>query len=230
MTTPTLTAADVARFLSEHPEFFIEHEDVFTQLAIPHPHQARAISLGERQVLSLRTRTRELERQLSGLIHHASGNERLAQLLTHWCAELLSEDDAQALPGRIVRGLAHHFSLPDIALRLWDLPQLTPDSPHGEAVSQAIVDAVCALSQPVCTPVDSQPVASLLTPSSLSMAVLPLRLATAASPCIGVLVLGSGEPGRFTSDMGTELLQLVGRLAGAALARLDDPALRAGPA
>lgn len=230
MTTPALTAADVARFLSEHPEFFIEHEDVFTQLAIPHPHQARAISLGERQVLSLRARSRELELQLSGLIHHASGNERLAQLLTQWCAELLSEDDAQALPECIAQGLAHHFNLPDIALRLWDLPHLAPESAHGQPVNQAIVDEVCALPQPVCTPVDSQPVASLLTPSSLSMAVLPLRLAAASSPCIGVLVLGSDEPGRFTPDMGTELLQLVGRLAGAALARLDDPALRADPA
>ena len=44
--TDSLTAQTVARFLQEHPEFFVQHAELFSTIEVPHPHQARAISLG----------------------------------------------------------------------------------------------------------------------------------------------------------------------------------------
>jgi len=54
--TDSLTAQTVARFLQEHPEFFAQHAELFSTIEVPHPHQPRAISLGERQILTLRER------------------------------------------------------------------------------------------------------------------------------------------------------------------------------
>src|SRR5690554_4811968 len=123
MTATPLSAQDVARFLQDNPDFFTAHAKIFADLKVPHPHQAHVISLGERQILTLRARARDLEWQLSGLIQNATGNERISKLLIDWCATLLSEDNAERIPDLIVQGLSRLFDLPDIALRLWDLPE-----------------------------------------------------------------------------------------------------------
>src|SRR5699024_4582762 len=107
-----LSADDVARFLQDNPDFFNDHASVFADLSVPHPHQARAISLGERQILTLRARSRELEWQLSGLIQNATGNERISKLLIDWCATLLAQNDPRELPDLITSGVARLFDLP----------------------------------------------------------------------------------------------------------------------
>ncbi|MBX3666709.1 MAG: DUF484 family protein, partial [Burkholderiales bacterium] len=45
---------DVAAYLKEHPEFFEHYADVVADVFIPHPHGGRAISISERQILTLR--------------------------------------------------------------------------------------------------------------------------------------------------------------------------------
>ncbi|HXE19816.1 MAG TPA: DUF484 family protein, partial [Castellaniella sp.] len=55
-----------------------------------------------------------------------------------------------------------------------------------------------------------------------SLAILPLRTASGADP-VGLLVMGSDDAQRFTPDMGTTFLELIGTLAGAALGRLAAP-------
>src|SRR3546814_2286471 len=76
MTDASFSAEDIAHFLQENPEFFQEHADVFANMHVPHPHETRAISLGERQIMALRTRAKDLEWKLAGLMRNASGNER----------------------------------------------------------------------------------------------------------------------------------------------------------
>lgn len=222
MTATHLSAADVARFLQDNPDFFTEHADIFADLRVPHPHQASAISLGQRQILTLRSRTRELERQLSGLVHNASGNERISTLLIDWCASLLSEDDPHRLPDLIVKGLAERFELPDIALRLWELPRLADDNPFVLPVSTALQTAMHERDQPWCGVPTDHEAASWLSQAPASLALLPLKTGT-PSQTLGVLVLASSDATRFTSDMGTDFLKTIATLAAAALSRLAGP-------
>jgi len=51
-----------------------------------------------------------------------------------------------------------------------------------------------------------------------SLALIPLRHGGDAA--FGLLVLGSPDPTRYASDMGTDFLLRIGEIAGAALARL----------
>jgi len=77
MDTPnSLSAVEVAQFLKANPDFFDAHADVFSKLMVPHPHQSRAISLGERQIMLLRERGKKTERQLATLVANARGNEK----------------------------------------------------------------------------------------------------------------------------------------------------------
>lgn len=221
MTAPTYSAHDVARFLQDNPDFFTDHADVFADIKVPHPHQAHAISLGERQILTLRARARELEWQLSGLIQNATGNERISKLLIDWCASLLSEDDAHRLPEHIVHGLSRLFELPDIALRVWDLSRVAETSPYAQDVSIRIRQDTESRNQPYCGPASGHEAAAWLSNAPESLALLPLEHGNPGRS-IGVLVLGSPDPKRFTEDMGTEFLQTIASLASAALSRLDD--------
>ena len=51
-----------------------------------------------------------------------------------------------------------------------------------------------------------------------SVAMIPLR--EAAGRVVGLMVLGSPDPTRYSADMGTEFLSRLGELASAALTRL----------
>jgi len=223
-TNSALCADTVASFLSQHPDFFAQHADVFADLRVPHPYAPRAISLGERQVMTLRAKIKELEGQLSGLVRTARGNENISHTLSQWCAQMLAETDATQLPRHIMHSLATLFELPAVALRLWDLPQL-PAGDYSADVSADIRDFAARLTQPVCARACAQPVLAWLPEATASLAIIPLKDrvdadAPAAPACFGLLVLASADAERFTPEMGTEFLRTLGELAAAALSRL----------
>ncbi len=222
MTQEALTAQEVADYLSQNPRFFEDHADVFSTLSVPHPHQARAISLGERQVMTLRGRVKEHEQRLMQLLQNAGGNERINHALMQWCARMLSEPDALQIPAHIIRSLADQFDLNAIALRIWDLPALR-DSEFAQDVTPEIRRYTAELPRPYCGPLKGQEAAAWLASEPTSLAILPLRTLTGKDP-IGLLVLGADDPKRFTPDMGTAFLELIASLAGAALGRLAAPA------
>jgi len=222
MTSTAMSAEAIAKFLQENPEFFEQYPETFANLKVPHPHQSKAISLGERQILTLRSRMRDLEWQLSGLVHHATGNERISQLLIDWCASLLSEDNIQQLPEQIEQGIARLFELPNLALKVWDLPRLGDHQPCCQAVSAELKQEVEQMQQPWCGQPEAQLAIHTLTEAPASAAIIPLTIGTPPVH-VGVLVLGSPDETRFTPDMGTEFLKTIARLAGAALSRLSQP-------
>lgn len=222
MTDTAFTAQEIADFLQNHPDFFDQHTDVFSTLHVPHPHGTRAISLGERQILTLRERNRELEWRLNELIHNAESNETIGDRISQWCIRLLGENDPQHLPGEIALGLAEQFDLNHVGLRLWNLPG-QPSTGYGEPVSQDVRDFTDSLKTPYCGPDTAFEAVGWLDATPQSVALVPLRLA-ADQPSIGLLVLGSDDPDRFNPEMGTVFLETIGRLASATLRRLDTAA------
>ncbi|CAB5514759.1 hypothetical protein LMG26857_03818 [Achromobacter anxifer] len=219
MTDTAFTAQDIAAFLQENPGFFDDHADVFATLQVPHPHGSRAISLGERQILTLRERNRELEWRLNELVRNASANESIGTHVAKWCRRLLSECDPQHVPGEIALGLAEQFELNHVALRLWDLSEL-PATGYGEPVTQDVRTFTDSLKTPYCGTDTEFEAAGWLDAKPKSLALVPLRL-EADGPAIGLLVLGSDDAERFTPEMGTTFLESIGQLASAALHRLN---------
>jgi len=220
MSAASFSAEDIALFLKEHPEFFQDHADIFSNLRVPHPDQARAISLGERQIMTLRARTKELEWKLAGMVNNASGNEKIGKSVHAWCCRMLAEPDAAQVPAHIVRSLGDLFDLPTLALRLWNLPAMA-DSEFAQDVTDSIRKYARGLTQPYCGPLADQEAAGWLGLEPASLAIVALRPAAADEP-FGLLVLGSTDADRFTQDMGTAFLASIGDLASASLSRLLD--------
>ena len=222
MTNPTLSADDVASFLQANPTFFEDHAELFSTLSVPHPHGQQAISLGERQILTLRERNRELDWRLSELVHNAGANESIGASLSHWTARLLAESDNARIPGEIALGLAEQFDLSGVALRVWGLPG-QDSTGYGEAVSEDVRTFADSLKTPYRGDDCAFEAVSWLVDKPASLALIALRPGADAAS-IGLLVLGSSNPERFSPDMGSTFLETIGALASAALQRLAAPA------
>ena len=74
-------ASALAVWLKANPEFFLQHEDVFAALRLPHPQGGHAISMVERQLITLRDRTSRLEQQLAELIGYGQHNDGVIEKL-----------------------------------------------------------------------------------------------------------------------------------------------------
>ncbi|MCK9510418.1 MAG: DUF484 family protein [Pigmentiphaga sp.] len=223
-TTPPsspLPAEAIADWLREHPEFFDDHADVFAELQVPHPHTGRAVSLGERQVVTLRERLHVLERQISTLTRTARVNQQIAMRLYEWSLGLLSETETTELPARVCSGLREVFGIPDVALRLWQCTG-PDDSPWRQAVSEDARLFAESLSRPYCGRDTRFEAVGWLAEVPASLALVALRTPQRGQT-FGLLVLGADDETRFTADMGTIFLEQVGAQAGAALSRLLAP-------
>jgi len=219
----TYSAQDIADFLKQHPAFFEEHADVFTDMRVPHPHSGQTISLAERQIFTLRERARDMEWRLSELARNAKANEIITQRVMGWCVALAGETNPQHVPGAIALGLAREFKIEHVALRLWNLPGLAEDNAHAAGVSEDVRTFAESLKTPYCGNDTGFEAVSWLDAKPQSLALVALRPAQDQAT-IGLLVLGSEDPARFDPDMGTMFLDDIARLACAALRRLDAPA------
>lgn len=210
MSPSDLNALAIAQFLSTHPDFFQQHRDLFSELRVPHPYESRVISLSERQILGLRDKNRELERQLHTLLDNAKANQRIADQIQGWACSILAEKDATKLPTLIPESLTRIFALETIFLQCWG--ELTPahDTDPLQHYTQSLNLPYCGLPPPE--------VRSLMPEHIQSVAVIPLHHPVSQRHS-GVLILGSNSTTRFVANQGTEFLLNIGQLCAAALSK-----------
>ena len=72
----TLSADQVASYLKQHPDFFINRDSLLAEITLPHE-SGQAISLLERQVKILRERSIESRHTLNQLLETAKYNDQL---------------------------------------------------------------------------------------------------------------------------------------------------------
>jgi len=202
-----MRAEDVAQYLQDHPQFFEGHTELLTQIALPHPHGGRTISLSERQLVALRDKNRELEKKLNELVRFAKENDALQHKVHEFAVALFAARDLATLQEMIPHLLREIFAVPHAALRLWRV-----DPPSAETLAFAEAHA-----QPVCLHQAAQDTAGWFGEAAAqlhSFAYLPLH---AGSETIGLLVLASEDRQRFYPEMGTVFLQRLAEAASAAL-------------
>ena len=212
-----MKAEEVAAWLKEHPEFFEEYADQLAEITIPHPHGGRAIPISERQTLTLREKSRQLEGKLRELIQFGEENDAIGEKVHRIAAALLAASDIRGVLNTIHLNLREDFAVPHVALRVWranshvDLPEFKP-------VSSASREFAASLSNPHCSAHAMVDTAGLFGESSAhlrSYSYMALR----DSETFGLLALASEDPQRFYPEMGTLYLKRLGELVGAAIAR-----------
>jgi uncharacterized protein YigA (DUF484 family) len=221
---PPLTEDDIAHYLVNTPDFFERHAELLASVQLTSPHGKRAVSLQERQAEMLRDKIRGLELKAASMIRHGQENTVTAARLHDWTRVLLQTADAHVLPQVIAQTVRELFAVPQVALRVWGMQPEFDEAPHVYPAADDAPTLASALAEPFCGANPGLDVVQWLDDplAAASVAVVPLRDG-AGEPAFGVLVMGSDDAQRFTSDMGTEFLNQMSTLASAALQRLRLP-------
>lgn len=221
--TYQLDSAAVAEYLAENPNFFEEYSDLLARVRVTSPLGSRTVSLQERQMEVLREKHKMLELRMAELMRMAQENEAITQKFLLWTRALLLARNDVDLPHTLINSLQTIFSVPHATLRMWGVSQ---EYAHTWFAADVSADAriFCnGLTTPFCGPNQEFEAAAWIdeAESIQSIAMLPLRVG--ASPeAFGLLVMGSSDPGRFSSDMATDFLAMIGETASAALTCLLD--------
>ena len=220
----SITEDDIANFLANTPDFFERHAELLASVQLSSGHGNRAISLQERQASLLREKIKGLETRLVEMIRHGQDNLVIAGKMQSWIRRLLQTAQARDLPDAMVQGLASEFQIPQAAIKVWGVADAYADERFATGVSGDAQTFAASLSTPYCGANAGFEAAGWLPQAAQaqSLALIPLRAGTDA-PVSGLLVLASPDAQRFHSGMGTEFLERLGELAGAALSRLRAP-------
>jgi uncharacterized protein len=212
-----MTPDAVATYLQEHPEFFEQYADLLADIYLPHPHGGRAIPISERQIVTLRERSKQLETKLREVIRFGEENDAIGEKVHRLSVALLAAQDLATLVNGLHFNLREDFAVPHVALKVW--ASAAPQSPEVGQASDAVREYASALPGPYCGGhVPPEIVAELFgeaAPLLKSFSAIPLR----SGDSFGVLVLASEEAQRFYPEMGTVYLKRIGEMAATALLR-----------
>jgi uncharacterized protein YigA (DUF484 family) len=218
-----ITEDDIADYLVNTPDFFERHASLLATVQLTHPQSHRAVGLQERQAQMLRDKIKGLEHRIMDMIRHGNENMILTDKLHRWSCELLvtPPDHLAELAVDNIRDL---FQVPQLALRLWSLQGAYAKEAYAQGVTEAVQTLATSLDTPYVGPnAGYEAVQWLAEPAqAASLALLALRSAP-GQPAFGLLVLASPDAQRFNSQMGTDLLERLAELAGAALSVLRMP-------
>ena len=221
--TYQLDSNAVADFLSDNPYFFEEHSELLARVKLTSPVAGRAVSLQERQMEVLREKIKSHELRLAELLRIAQENDAITEKFHMWTRSLLLARNDVDMPHTLVNGLQTIFSVPHATLRIWGVAEEFVHTWFAAEVSEDAKIFCNGLTTPYCGPNQDFEAASWIddAESIQSLAMLPLRTRDAPE-AFGLLVLGSPDPQRFTSDMATDFLSKIGETASAAMTCLLD--------
>jgi uncharacterized protein YigA (DUF484 family) len=210
-----MKAEDIADYLKAHPEFFEQYADMLAEIYVPHPHGGRTISISERQIVSLREKSKQLETKLREIIDFGEENDAIGEKIHRLTMALLGTRDIAGALSAIYLSLREDFAVPHVVLRVWrsgaaaDLAEFAP-------VSASTREFAAGLSQPYCCAhamVDTAILFGEAAPHLRSFSYVPLR----DGEMFGLLALASEDPQRFYPDMGTLYLKRIGELIATSL-------------
>jgi uncharacterized protein YigA (DUF484 family) len=215
-----MKSEEVALYLQENPEFFEEHADLMSHLVIPHPHGGRTISITERQMLSLRDKNKQLEGKMDELLQFGEENDSISEKMHRLGVAMIAASSFQSVLHTLNFHLRDDFSIPHVALRLWDRPENVEELPEFADVSDELQAFAETLSQPYCGSTSGFETSSWFGDASKHVRSQALIAMRNGGGTIGMIALGSEDPQRFYVGMGTLYLERLGEMASAALARV----------
>jgi hypothetical protein len=213
-----MTPDTVASYLGEHPEFFEQYADMLADIYIPHPHGGRAIPISERQILTLRERSKQLEAKLREVIQFGEENDAIGEKVHRLTLALLSARDLATVISTIHYNLREDFAVPHVVLRAWNAPGAA-NVPELNPAGEVTREFARKLGGPYCStrPADgtSADLFGDSAPQLKSFSYIPLR----SSDTFGLLALASEAGERFYPEMGTVYLKRIGDMVATAVLR-----------
>lgn len=220
-TNHPITEDDIANYLVNTPDFFERHAELLATVQLTSPHNGRSVSLQERQADMLRDKIKALELKTVEMIRHGHDNVAIADRLQRWARNIFLVRRPEDLPHHIATEIQTQFLVPQVAIKVWGVAEAYAQQPFAQGASGDVRVFAASLTLPYCGVNASFEAANWLSEPSVAASVALIALRAGADPnAFGLLVLASPDPERFHNAMGTDFLERIGELAGAALSRL----------
>ncbi|MCG8673736.1 MAG: DUF484 family protein [Pseudomonadales bacterium] len=219
--TETLSATQVADYLIQHPEFFLEHEHLLGDLILPHASGA-ASSLIERQAFVLRERNSELRQRLSHLIETARSNDTIFRLTKNLGLTLLESNTVEDVARAIHHSLHREFKVDCASLLLFDSPNIQNKGFITQTSSEAakrVLGNLLRGERVHCSALREEEFKYLFPTSeatSGSAAIVPLHFEKE----LGILAIGSYDSTHFEPNMDTAFVSYIGQIISRKIAPL----------
>lgn len=214
----TISAEEVAGYLSKNPTFFHVFPNLLDSLSIPHPKSGEAVSLLERQVHRLREQKEALQVEVDTMVDIAGENGQLFQKVQNFTRDLMTTQTEQAAMDCIYQQMQQEFSVDQVAAVSWEVPSTSLHGLSQLGVSQTWSNAMkgtLTLSKPVCGLVENDWQKGLFQTSEPMQSICLLPLGDESSGRVwGVLALGS-KTSRFHPGLGTYFLAMMADLVSA---------------
>ncbi|WJN59821.1 DUF484 family protein [Pseudomonas sp. SO81] len=217
-----LDSESVAAYLRQHPEFFVDHEELIPELRIPHQ-PGEAVSLVERQVKLLRERNIEMRHRLSQLMDVARDNDRLFDKTRRLVLDLLDASSLEEVIGAVEDSLRHEFQVPFVSLILFSETPLGVGRSVSSAEAHQAIGGLLGAGKTTC---------GVLRPNELEFLFGSEEFAQVGSAAVvsltyqglhGVLAIGSPDPQHYKSSLGTLFLGYVAEVLARVLPRFAAP-------
>jgi len=218
-----LTPEQVAEYLRQNPGFFERHVDLLLNLQIPHPHGGRAVSIGERQLVAVREKTRLLEDKLRELIRFGEENDAIGDKVHRLACRLIAATELEGALDTVYLDLLDHFAVPHVAVRLWNVAERIAETKEFGEVAAEVREFVAKMEAPYCgnhAVYESQGWFGEAAPHLKSFALVELKREALN---FGAIALASEDAQRFYPEMGTLHLARIGELLARTLRRYLTP-------
>lgn len=219
-----IDAKAVADYLTQHPQFFIEHDELLLSLSIPHAH-AGTISLVERQLKLLRERNTELRQRLTQLMDVARDNDRLFEKTRRLLLALLDASSQEEIVGIVEDSLRHEFQIEFVSfILISEQPCAVGRSVHILEAQQHI-GSLLDERKIMCGPLREHERTFLFGQQQIQSIGSAAVVSIYHQGLHGVLAIASRDPEHYKSSIGTLFLGHIAEV----LARLlpaTHPALR----
>lgn len=216
-----VSSTDVAEYLKNHKDFFLQHQDLLGELDLPHD-SGGAVSLVERQVSVLRDRNMDLRHRLNKLLDTARDNDRLFDKTKRLVLSLLEAEDLSQAVNALNRSLSQDYKIHHHSLVLFGDPvQIAHSSARIISLQEArpYVGNLLKANRAVCGTLRDLEVELLFAEKAgeiASAAAVPLT----RDNTFGILAVGSEDPQYYRSSMGTLFLSYIAEILNRVLPRL----------
>jgi uncharacterized protein YigA (DUF484 family) len=204
----TVQAEQVAVFLRANPQFFVEQEELLSELRIPHQ-RGTTVSLVEHQVKLLRERDVEMRHRLSHLMDVARDNDRLFDKTRRLVLDLLDAASLEEVVGSVEDSLRHEFQVPFVSLILFSDTPMTVGRWVSSAEAHQTIGGLLIGGKTLCGVLRSHELAFLFGEQQREQIGSAAVVTISHQGLHGVLAIGSPDPQHYRSSLGTLFLSYI---------------------
>jgi uncharacterized protein YigA (DUF484 family) len=214
----TVQAEQVTAFLRANPEFFVEHEELLSELRIPHQ-RGTTVSLVEHQVKLLRERNIEMRHRLSHLMDVARDNDRLFDKTRRLVLDLLDAASMEEVVSAVEDSLRHEFQVPFVSLILFSDTPMAVGRWVSSAEAHQAIGGLLTGGKTLCGVLRSHELAFLFGEDEREQVGSAAVVTINHQGLHGVLAIGSPDPQHYKSSLGTLFLSYISEVLARVLPR-----------